>query len=114
MEYDEKVIKEFAVRLYSIAEYVIMKYCILGIIIVAAPAGGMGGAGSGIIGAIIGGAIGYFIGSEKAFGLKLQAQTALCQAQIERNTNNNPKTNTTQKKPTDAKGENTASDGVEW
>jgi hypothetical protein len=40
----------------------------------------------GGIGAILGGAMGYAIGTEKAFTLRLQAQVALCQVQIEANT----------------------------
>ncbi len=43
-----------------------------------------------IIGAILGGVIlgifGYSMGTQKAFQLKLQAQTAICQVQIEKNT----------------------------
>jgi hypothetical protein len=40
----------------------------------------------GIVGAIIGAFNGYHSGSAKAFELKLTAQTALCQKQIELNT----------------------------
>jgi hypothetical protein len=36
--------------------------------------------------AAIGAILGYAVGSERAFSLRLAAQTALCQAQIERNT----------------------------
>lgn len=38
------------------------------------------------LGAVVAGLIGYAIGTEKAFQLKLQAQTALCQVKIEENT----------------------------
>jgi hypothetical protein len=40
-----------------------------------------------LIGILIVGLIGFWIGWNKAFILKLQAQTALCQAKIEENTN---------------------------
>jgi hypothetical protein len=39
-----------------------------------------------LVGAIVGGGIGYVIGDARAFGYKLQAQTALCQVEIQRNT----------------------------
>ena len=39
-----------------------------------------------IIGVVLGGAIGYVWGTQRAFILKLQAQTALCQVRIEENT----------------------------
>lgn len=43
-------------------------------------------AGGFVVGAAIGGAIGYFLGSLKANGLRLEAQLALCQVAIEKNT----------------------------
>ena len=39
-----------------------------------------------IIGVVLGGAIGYVWETQRAFILKLQAQTALCQVKIEENT----------------------------
>ena len=39
-----------------------------------------------LAGAIIGGVIGFVIGDARSFGYKLQAQAALCQVEIERNT----------------------------
>jgi len=39
-----------------------------------------------LIGALLFGLIGFMAGRERAFTLKLQAQTALCQAKIEENT----------------------------
>jgi len=41
------------------------------------------------IGVLIGGVMGYGSGQNRSFELKLQAQTALCQAQIENNTRKN-------------------------
>lgn len=43
-----------------------------------------------LIGCLVAGLLGYWIGSSKAFSLKLLAQTALCQAKIEENTNPSP------------------------
>ncbi|MDI6732474.1 MAG: hypothetical protein QME51_00540 [Planctomycetota bacterium] len=93
IQYDSKIIYEFAERLYDKAGSVVATYTIIGIIL-----GGGGGAlvgttfrgGEGtivaaIIGMVILGIIGYSIGSEKAFWIKSQAQQALCQVQIEQN-----------------------------
>jgi hypothetical protein len=82
--YDRDVIYEFANRLYSKAETVTFSYTIIGIL--------LGGSAclfsktSGVILAVIFGIIGFLIGNEKAFWYKLQAQVALCQAEIETNT----------------------------
>jgi hypothetical protein len=38
------------------------------------------------IGAVVGGLMGFAIGSQRAFWYKLQAQLALCQMTIEKNT----------------------------
>lgn len=39
-----------------------------------------------LLGALVVGLIGYVLGIQRAFALKLQAQTALCQVKIEENT----------------------------
>jgi len=39
-----------------------------------------------IIVALVGAVLGYLVGNDRAFALRLMAQTALCQMQIERNT----------------------------
>lgn len=39
-----------------------------------------------IVGTLAGGLVGYVIGDARAFGYKLQAQAALCQVEIQRNT----------------------------
>lgn len=86
--YDAKVLYEFADRLYSRAAQVIATSTIIGALV-------GGGAGYFVnreldlyvaIGAVLAGLIGYSVGTEKAFQLKLQAQTALCQVKIEENT----------------------------
>lgn len=85
-QYDPKVIHKFADHLYSKANAVIVIYTIVGALI-----GGIGGyvlKGSSValLGLVILGALGLYIGIGKAFSLKLQAQTALCQLKIEENT----------------------------
>jgi hypothetical protein len=42
-----------------------------------------------MVGAIVGALIGHVIGDARAFGYKLQAQAALCQVEIQRNTQAN-------------------------
>lgn len=84
-KYDPSVIQEFADRLYQKANGIIRNYTILGVILL-----GFAGLASsepifGVIGSVVGGVIGYAIGKEKAFSYKLQAQTALCQVQVEIN-----------------------------
>jgi hypothetical protein len=93
MIYDSKIIIEFANRLYARAGAVIVSYGALGAVIGAVVGAFVAANLLGSpppIGALIGGAIccvlGVRVGQEKAFQLKLQAQTALCQLQIERNT----------------------------
>lgn len=86
--YDAAVIQEFASRLYRRASSIIATFTVIGLII-----GGVAGAAAfqsnGIailIAAAIGAALGFSIGQERAFKLKLEAQVALCQVQIEKNT----------------------------
>lgn len=84
--YDENIIQEFAAKLYDQAQLIVFMYTVG-----AALIGGLGGyfvadGGGAVVGALVLGAIGYGVGSSRAFVLKLTAQTALCQVQIERNT----------------------------
>jgi len=97
VQYDRAVIQKFAEKLYKKANAIIASYTILGLLL-----GGVGGyflCFSPIrvlhnvpivqvmaIVAVVGALIGFAIGREKAFLLKLQAQTTLCQARIEQNT----------------------------
>lgn len=94
-EYDSKVIYQFANRLYAQAGSIIVTHTIIY---------GFAGAAAGFFGGVIltnsqntgtawalglgaiFGFIGYSVGTAKAFQLKLQAQTALCQVRIEENT----------------------------
>lgn len=92
--YDATVIQEFAERLYKQASSIILSSTLLGLF-GGAVVGGVGAALAqaraqvaiaAIIGAFVGAFWGYSRGRERAFKLKLEAQVALCQAQIERNT----------------------------
>lgn len=86
IKYDASVIQTFAHDLYRRADTIIMvNALIFGVVGGAAGLFAFGKLGA-ILCAIGGGGIGYYFGAQKAFVLKLQAQTALCQAQIERNT----------------------------
>jgi hypothetical protein len=98
VDYDERVICQFADRLYRRAASTIGVYTFLGgligvLVVVlggasyAARSGHWPGLeGPGIFVGGIAAMIGFFVGRERAFTLRLTAQTALCQAQIERNT----------------------------
>jgi hypothetical protein len=98
-EYDPSIIELAAARLYSKADAVVMGSITIGIVVGAAfgaiPLSSLGaswpipsalGFATLILGAILGAVIGYTIGDARAFGYRLQAQSALCQLQIERNT----------------------------
>jgi hypothetical protein len=92
-DYDPSVITTFADNLYAQAATVIGLYTVVGVLVGA-------GAGAGVasripdssgflfalVGAVVVGAIAWQLGRQKAFALRLQAQVALCQAQIEVNT----------------------------
>ena len=91
-QYDPQILQTFANKLYSRATSIIVVCTVVGLI-VGLVAGLFIGAGfpSGmafIVGivAVLGGALGYAIGSDRAFHLKFNAQLALCQRQIELNT----------------------------
>lgn len=92
--YDPAVIQEFAQRLYSQAASIIFTSIFLGGVI-GALLGLVGAAAAqahsfigrpALIGAVVGGLAGLSRGRERAFQLKLEAQVALCQVQIEKNT----------------------------
>lgn len=88
--YDPAIIQKFADRLYAQANTVIVLCSLVGV-----AGGGVGGyvvatpatkSTCAVIGGVIFGLLGLAIGSGRAFLLKLQAQVALCQKQIEENT----------------------------
>lgn len=96
--YDAGIIQEFAERLYSQAGSIIIGSSLLWAIVGGVVMGGvifaiginkLGSEGAIVvagIGVVSGLLIGYARGSERAFKLKLDAQVALCQVQIEKNT----------------------------
>lgn len=99
-DYDPDIIQSFAERLYSQARWLVVRYSVIcsavgllmGLIArsaVSVVAGKRDGfeleamaCGLGVLG----GFLGWMAGNERAFSLRLQAQTALCQVKIEENT----------------------------
>jgi hypothetical protein len=91
VQYEPKVIEEFAASLYAQADSIIVGYSLLGVLV-----GGAGGYVVGMLpwfstiatvfGFLLGGLVGFVTGKAKAFNLRLQAQQALCQVRIEANT----------------------------
>jgi hypothetical protein len=97
--YDPTVIERFAERLYEKARSFVVGSVVVGAALGAAfgaipltpigeswPIPAIFGFATLLVGGIIGGMCGYVIGDTRAFGYRLQAQTALLQLQIERNT----------------------------
>lgn len=100
IHYDENIVISFARKLYNQADLTVFMYIVLGALLgaffgfllsdlvyvldiaISADPNLVGMA----VGAVIFGLIGLMIGLGRAFQLKLQAQVALCQVQIERNT----------------------------
>lgn len=95
MQYDSSFINKYARRLYARANSVIATSTFLIGVFGLLGGGTVGGVISdganppyisAGIGALLFGFLGYRIGSERAFRIKLEAQVALCQVQIEENT----------------------------
>lgn len=99
VDYDPQVIEKFAASLYgkaissqrgSVAVGVLLGACFGGVPLTslgnAWPIPSHFGFATLIVGAIVGGIIGFVIGDARSFGYKLQAQAALCQVEIQRNT----------------------------
>lgn len=92
--YDAAVIEEFAEALYAQAKWIVIRYCALGLLIGFVIGYGFAAAarlrgGEAVLGGVValaGVVLGYFAGLARAFLLRLQAQQALCQVQIEKNT----------------------------
>lgn len=92
--YEASIIERFAEKLYARANWTIAIYTLIGAAV------GFGGSfyfalqareeWIYILGIVVGAAIGFYMGTQRAFMLKLQAQTALCQIEIERNTRAQP------------------------
>ena len=99
VQFDPTVIQTFASRLYRRANTIVVTSTVIGVIL-----GVLAGIGLAIavssqmpgtrpdfvlsagIAALIAGALGFIRGLERSFHLKLEAQLALCQLQIEANT----------------------------
>ena len=97
--YDPKVIEQFAEKLYRKASSFVAGSVVigasLGAVFGAVPLTSLGeawpipsylGFATLLLGALLGAVIGYVIGDTRSFGYRLQAQSALCQLQSERNT----------------------------
>ena len=97
--YDPKVIEQFAEKLYRKAFAFVAGSVVIGASLGAAfgavPLTSLGeawpipsylGLATLLLGGLLGGLIGYVIGDTRSFGYRLQAQSALCQLQSERNT----------------------------
>lgn len=93
-KYDPTVIQTFADRLYAEAEGIVTRYAVAGFLFGAAAGASVGGAAVGgttaalalgvCLGAL-GAALAAYSAYAKVFELRLRAQTALCQVQIELN-----------------------------
>ena len=97
--YDPKVIERFAEKLYRKASSFVAGSIVIGASLGAAfgavPLTSLGAAwpipsylgfATLLLGGLLGALIGYVIGDTRSFGYRLQAQSALCQLQSERNT----------------------------
>ncbi len=85
--FDPTVIQQFADRLYSQARTLVVLYSVLGVLVgsIGAYAITRSERLAMIAGGLLG-LLGFAIGQARTFSLRLQAQTALCQVQIEANT----------------------------
>lgn len=93
VEYDPVVIQSFADGLYRAADRIVLFSTILGALFGGAVGFGLGlamSSGGGAIlalpGLVVGGFMGHSRGMSKTFQLRLEAQLALCQVEIEFNT----------------------------
>ncbi len=88
VSYDAQVIYQFADRLYRQANQAIASSTIIGVLIGLAIGYYLQKSLSlyALVGAVVLGLIGFVLGTQRAFALKLQAQTALCQVKMEENT----------------------------
>lgn len=85
------MIQGFAKAMYSRAALVVGVYTVLGILFFGTAGLTIGdftgsAESSAMVGGIIGGFLGYWFGNMKANALRLEAQVALCQVEIEKNT----------------------------
>ena len=86
IKYDPKIIYKYVERLNDKASRIIVRYTLLYGFIGALVGYYFEGAITAVIGFVLAGAVGFNVGYEKAFYLKLIAQLTLCQVKIEYNT----------------------------
>jgi hypothetical protein len=88
--YDSGIIERFADKLYSRAATIVFLYTFVGLIFAAgalfAVRQSFQNDAAGWIAGVVTVAIAFYLGQQRAFQLRLQAQVALCQVQIEKNT----------------------------
>jgi hypothetical protein len=84
--YDAGIIRSFAQKLYDRASAIVAAYTLIALVIGGVVGEVVFGNGAALALAAIFAIVGYIIGSQRAFMLKLQAQIALCQVAIEENT----------------------------
>jgi glycerol uptake facilitator-like aquaporin len=97
-DFDPRIIEAFAENLYKKAASFLVGSVVFGVVMGmsfgAVPLTSLGenwpipsmlGFATMMLGGVLGGVIGYVVGDTRAFGYKLQAQGALCQLEVERN-----------------------------
>lgn len=94
VRYDSSVIQQLADALYARADSMVRAWTLLGALAGFVVGGGVGAFAFrtegaillAVLAAVLLALVGWSVGTRKAFFLRLAAQTALCQVQIERNT----------------------------
>jgi len=86
IQYDPAALQEMAETLYRRGRMVLIFWPLFGAMIGGYVGYGFGSIAGAGIGAAAGTLLGYMFGSLRSMSSKLQAQTALCQKQIEANT----------------------------
>jgi hypothetical protein len=97
-DFDPRIIEAFAENLYKKAASFLVGSVVFGVVMGMSfgavpltslgedwPVPSMLGFATMLLGGVLGGVIGYVVGDTRAFGYKLQAQGALCQLEVERN-----------------------------
>lgn len=85
-EYDPRIIQRHASKLYAKASAVVAGSAVVGGFAGDAwPVPSAFGFATLLFGGVAGTLVGYVIGDARSFGYRLQAQSALCQVQLERN-----------------------------
>lgn len=91
-QYDERIIQAYADALYERAAVIVFQYTAgVGVLGAVGAYFSVGNQTATAVGFGIGALFGYVLGRGKSFQLRLEAQTALCQVQIERNTRSSPR-----------------------